>query len=86
MKATIMSSIEDLAAVKTKAVILAFRPSMQDILSISAAGIKTIQINPSSAKSMSKSVTALLDQMKMTMKIANIQGIRRDKHGDVVEI
>jgi hypothetical protein len=86
MKATIISSIAELPTVKTKAVILGFRPSMSDILKISAAGIKTIQVNQSANKTLSKSFYTLAEQMKIKIQVANVQGIRRDKNGDVVEI
>lgn len=86
MKATIIGSIADLDNVKTKAVVFSFRPSMGDILKTSAKGIKTIQINPASKKSLSKGVESLLEQMKMKMVVGSVQGIRRDKHGDVIDI
>jgi len=86
MKATIISSITDLAAVKTKAVVLTFRPSVKDLLEIAKTGIKTIQVPHSAYKTLSKSTAILLEQMKIKMQVANVQGIRRDKNGDVIEI
>jgi hypothetical protein len=86
MKATIISSIADLKDVTTKAVIFPFRPSMDDLLKTVAKGIKVIQINAASAKSLSKSAYLFMEQSKVKCLTGSIQGIRRDKHGDIVEI
>ena len=87
MRATIINTIGELDAVKTKAVVFAFRPSMKHILQVTAkTRIKVVQIPPSSKKSLAGAAMELLIQKKIKCLTGSIQGIRRDKHGSIVEI
>lgn len=86
MLATIINSMDDLSNVKTEAVIFAFRPSLSDILKVSFKGIKTIQINPASNKSLAKSAKVIMDQQKITCLVGSVQGIRIDKQGNIIDI
>lgn len=87
MRATIINNISELAGVKTKAVVFAFRPSMNHILAITAKPrIKFIQINPASAKSLSKAGKEFLAQNKVMCLTGSIQGVRKDKQGNIIEI
>lgn len=87
MRATIIKSIEELDAVKTNAVVFAFRPSMRDMLAITAKRrIKVIQINPGADRSLAVAVRELLAQKKILCLTGSIQGIRKDKHGNTIDI
>lgn len=86
MRATIINNIGELAKVKTKAVVFAFRPSMDDILAITAKRIKVIQINPASEKSLAKAGKAFLAQNKVLCLTGSIQGVRKDKQGNIINI
>ena len=86
MLATIINSLDDLVNVKTEAVVFAFRPSLSDILEVSSKGIKTVQINPASNKSLAKSAKVIMKQQKITCLVGSVQGIRRDKQGNIIDI
>jgi diketogulonate reductase-like aldo/keto reductase len=86
MRATIINNIDELAKVKTKAVVFAFRPSLGDILAIIAKRIKVIQINPASEKSLAKAGLAYLTQNKVICLTGSIQGVRKDKQGNIINI
>lgn len=87
MRATIINNIDELDSVKTKAVVFAFRPSMNHILRITAKPrIKVIQINPASEKSMASAARELLQQKKIICITGSIQGIRRDRQGSIVDV
>ena len=87
MRATIINNISELDTVKTKAVVFAFRPSMNHILQITAKPrIKVIQIPPSSNKSLAVAAKELLLQKKILCLTGSIQGIRKDKQGNLVDI
>ena len=82
MEATIISNIEDLSKVKTKAVVLSFRPNFVDILKISKQGIKVIQVNQATDNSLSKNARHYLEQLGIKLQVGNIQGIKKE----VIEI
>ena len=86
MKATIISSIEELDSVKTKAVILSFRPSLEDIIALKEKHIKDIQISPGSAKTLNINARKLMGMFRMNLRIGCIKGTRRDCHGSIVYI
>jgi|GEM_PF-1532992 hypothetical protein len=86
MRATIINNINELAKVKTKAVVFAFRPNLTDILAIINKRIKVIQINPASEKSLAKVGKSYLEQNKIQCLTGSIQGVRKDKQGNIIDI
>jgi len=86
MKATIISNMEELDSVKTKAVILSFRPSLEDIIVLKEKRIKDIQISPGSAKTLNIHARKLMDMFHMHLRVGCIKGTRKDCHGSIVYI
>ena len=86
MKATIIGSMKELDRVKTKGVVLCFRPSIEDFVALKMKRIKLIQINPASEKSLSKSAKDLLGIFKIELRSGSMQGVRKDRDGVVINI
>jgi deoxycytidylate deaminase len=78
MKAAIISNIDEIADIKTKAVVISFRPSFDDILQLIASGIKIIQINTAADNSLSKNSRNLLKHHGIELRVGNIQGLKKD--------
>lgn len=86
MKFTILSNMEELDNVKTKGVVLPFRPSLEDIIKMKVKRIKVIQISAASEKSLNSNAKTLIGLFNMTLRIGSIKGIRKDRHGCVIDI
>ena len=78
MKATIVSSPDDIPSIKTEAVIVSFRPSFDDILAIADKKVKLIQINQATNNSLSKNSRALIASHGIKLQIGNIQGLKKE--------
>lgn len=78
MKATIVSSPDDIPSIKTEAVIVSFRPSFDDILAIVGKKVKLIQINQATNNSLSKNSRALIASHGIKLQIGNIQGLKKE--------
>jgi len=78
MKATIISNIDEIAGIKTKAVVISFRPSFDDILKLVASGVKVIQINHAANNSLSNNSRNLLSHHGIELRVGNIQGLKKD--------
>lgn len=78
MKATIVSSPDDIPSIKTEAVIVSFRPSFDDILAIADKKVKLIQINQATSNSLSKNSRALIASHGIKLQIGNIQGLKKE--------
>ena len=78
MKATIISSPDDIPSIKTEAVIVSFRPSFDDILAIADKKVKLIQINQATSNSLSKNSRALIASHGIKLQIGNIQGLKKE--------
>ena len=78
MKATIVSSPDDIPSIKTEAVIISFRPSFDDILAIADKKVKLIQINQATSNSLSKNSRALIASHGIKLQIGNIQGLKKE--------
>lgn len=78
MKATIVSSPDDIPSIKTEAVIVTFRPSFDDILAIAGKKVKLIQINQATSNSLSKNSRALIASHGIKLQIGNIQGLKKE--------
>lgn len=76
----------ELANVKTKGVVLPFRPSLEDIIQMKIKRIKVIQISAASEKSLNSNAKTLIDLFGMTLRIGSIKGIRKDRHGCIIDI
>lgn len=86
MKFTILANMSELDSVKTKGVVLPFRPSLEDIIKMKVSKIKVVQISPASEKSLNTNAKTLFDLFGMTLRIGSIKGIRKDRHGCVIDI
>ena len=78
MKATIVSSPDDIPSIKTEAVIISFRPSFDYILAIADKKVKLIQINQATSNSLSKNSRALIASHGIKLQIGNIQGLKKE--------
>jgi len=86
MKFTVIASMAELDSVKTKGIVLSFRPSIEDIIAIYDKKIKAIQISPASEKSLNSNARRLVDLLHMTLRVGSVKGIRKDRHGCVIDI
>ena len=86
MKFTVIASMEELDSVKTKGIVLSFRPSIEDIIAIHDQKIKVIQISPASEKSLNANARRLVELLHMTLQVGSVKGIRKDRHGCVIDI
>ncbi len=78
--------MRELANVKTKGVVLPFRPSIEDIIQLKTKRIKVLQISAASEKSLNVNAKNLMALLGMTLRIGSIKGIRKDRHGCVIDI